>query len=219
MRGGGDLFAYRWVAGVGGTRDVLASSNSFAVIPGYTSDYAPYAPYNPTVLNQNLGGDAGYVNRTLAVGDRIYLDGSSGLPPGNYTLLPARYALLPGAFLVTPQSGTPPGSTQALAGGASLVAGYRFNDLNAARAGAPLASAFEVAPQAVVRARAEYDDSLANTFLRDSATARQRDRARRRGAAAADRLWPARAGCDTYDGDPRLRLRAGADRRSRRTRR
>lgn len=171
VRGGGDLFAYRWVSGVGGTRDILASSTSFAVIPGYQADYAPYAPFNPTTLNVNLNGDAGYVNATLAVGDRIYLGEGGGLPAGTYTLLPARYALLPGAFLVTPKSGTPPGAAVTQPDGATVVAGYRFNDLNAARANTPLASAFEIAPQTVVRQRAEYADSSANTFLAESATA------------------------------------------------
>ncbi len=171
LRGGGDLYAYRWVSGVGGTNDVLASSAGFAVIPGYQADYAPFAPFNPTALNTNLGGDAGYVNPTLAVGDRIYLNGVAGLPAGFYTLLPARYALLPGAFLVTPKAGVPPGGAQTLPDGSSVVAGYRFNDLNAARTVTPLASTFEIAPQSVVRARAEYDDSLANAFLSAGAMA------------------------------------------------
>ena len=171
LRGGGDLYAYRWVSGVGGTKDILASSASFAVIPGYQADYAPFAPFNPTSLNTNLGGDPGYVNAGLAVGDRVYLSGIAGLAAGNYTLLPARYALLPGAFLVTPKSGVPPGGAVAQPDGSSVVAGYRFNDLNAGRTGQPLAVAFEVAPQSVVLSRAEYDPSLANTFLSQSATA------------------------------------------------
>ncbi len=171
LRGGGDLFAYRFVTGVGGTKDILASTTSFAVIPGYQVDYAPFAPFNPTALNANFGGDPGYVNAGLAVGDRVYLSGVAGLPAGNYTLLPARYALLPGAYLVTPKSGVPPGGAVPQADGSSVVAGYRFNDLSAARTAAPVAAAFEVAPQSVVAARAEYDASLANTFLSGSATA------------------------------------------------
>ncbi len=171
LRGGGDLFAYRFVTGVGGTKDILASTSSFAVIPGYQADYAPFAPFNPTTLNTNLGGDAGYVNAGLAVGDRVYLSGVAGLPAGTYTLLPARYALLPGAFLVTPKSGVPPSGAVAQPDGSIVVAGYRFNDLSAARTAAPVAAAFEVAPQAVVNARAEYDASLANVFLGASATA------------------------------------------------
>ncbi|HVS52042.1 MAG TPA: filamentous hemagglutinin family protein [Opitutaceae bacterium] len=171
VRGGGDLYAYRWVSGVGGTKDILGSAASFAIVPGYQADYAPFASFNPTTLNENLNGDAGYANATLAVGDRIHLGGSSGLPAGDYTLLPARYALLPGAFLVTPRAGVPPASAATQPDGSAIVGGYRFNDLSAARTGAPVASAFEVAPPNVVRARAEYDDSRANTFLAASATA------------------------------------------------
>ena len=171
LRGGGDLFAYRWVNGVGGTKDILASATSFAVLPGYQAGYAPFAPYNPTTLNTNLGGDTGYVNAGLSVGDRISLGAGAGLPAGTYTLLPARYALLPGAFLVTPKIGVPPDAAAPQADGARVVAGYRFNDLTGARTATPLAAAFEVAPQSVVRARAQYDDSLATTFLKASATA------------------------------------------------
>ncbi len=171
LRGGGDLLAYRWVAGVGGSKDILAAAGSFAVLPNYQANYAPFAPFNPTTLNANLSGAAGYVNSGLGVGDRVYLGGSADLPAGNYTLLPARYALLPGAFLVTPKSGIPPSSAVAQADGASVVAGYRFNELNTARTAAPLAAAFEVAPQSVVRVRAQYDTSLANTFLKASASA------------------------------------------------
>ncbi len=169
VRGGGDLYAYQWVTGVGGTKDVLASSNSFAVIPGYDANYAPYAPFNPTTLNTNLNGDAGYVNSHLAVGDQVYLVASNGLAAGVYTLLPARYALLPGAFLVTPKAGVPPDGATAQPDGATLVAGYRFNGFDAARTVAPINAAFEVAPQSVVRQRAEYDDSSANTFLAQGA--------------------------------------------------
>ena len=170
LRGGGDLYAYRWVSGVGGTKDILSSTTSFAVIPGYGSNYAPYAPFNPTALNTNVGSDAGYVNPTLSAGDRIYLSGIEGLAAGTYTLLPARYALLPGAFLVTPKGGVPPSAAVSQPDGSSVISGYRLNDLAGTRSAPPLAAAYEVAPQSVVRARAEYDDSLANTFLSASAT-------------------------------------------------
>ncbi len=156
ISGGGDLYAYRFVAGTGGSTDILASSTAFAVLPGYQADYAPFDP--------------GYANASVAVGDRVFLNASTGLPAGIYTLLPARYALLPGAFLVTPQSGTP-AATAVRPDGSSLVAGYRFNDLNAARTGTPLFSDFEVAPAGVVQARAEYDGFSANSFLAQGALA------------------------------------------------
>ncbi len=169
LRGGGDLYAYRFVDGIGGTVDTLASSASFAVIPGYQADFAPYAPYNPSPLTPGLGSDPGYVNGNLSVGDKVYLGAGAGLPAGAYTLLPARYALLPGAFLVTPQPRTViPNGTVSRPDGSSLVSGYRFN---AGDAGRPLNAAFEVDPQAVVRSRAEYADSFATAYLGQAAAA------------------------------------------------
>lgn len=167
ISGSGDLMAYRWVSGAGGTKDILASSTSFAVIPGYQADYAPV---DKTV---DSTGATPYVNSTLKVGDKIYLDASSGLPAGYYTLLPARYALLSGAFLVTPKTGTPVSTAVTQPDGSVIVSGYRYNSLNSSRTLSPLYSSFEVASQSVIKARAEYDLSSANTFLSTSATAAQ----------------------------------------------
>lgn len=167
-RGGGDLYAYRWVQGNGGTRDVLNSTTSFAIIPGYAAEYAPYAPFNPSTLATSLGGDPGYVNSTLAAGDQIYLNGGSGFAAGTYTLLPARYALLPGAFLVTPKTGTP-GEAIVQPDKSSLVSGYRFNAANAGGDNT-LLSTWEVASSAVVRTRSQYEDYKATTFFTQVAT-------------------------------------------------
>lgn len=170
LRGGGDLFAYRWVQGNGGPSDILADQGSFAVIPGYQAGHAPYAPFNPLSGATNLikGAGAGYVNSSLKVGDRIYLAGSDSLDAGFYTLLPARYALLSGAVLVTPKSGLPVGSSEA-PDGASLVSGYRFNALNNTRQAPTLASLFEVASGAVLSRRAEYQPLYASRFLSQAA--------------------------------------------------
>ncbi|QIF05757.1 filamentous haemagglutinin family protein [Roseimicrobium sp. ORNL1] len=171
ISGGGDLFAYRYVPGNGGPTDILGSTGSFAVIPGYRSNFAPYAPFNSTNSDDNLaGGESGYVNDTLTVGDRVYLNSSPGLKAGVYTLLPARYALLPGAFLVTPTKGSPIG-TYTNADGSSYVAGYRFNDLNSDRVLSPKYSRFEVAPSSTFLQRAEYEGYVASTFLREGALA------------------------------------------------
>ncbi|WP_395749991.1 filamentous haemagglutinin family protein [Prosthecobacter sp.] len=171
LRGGGDLYAYRWVSGTGGTVDILDDSGAFAVLPGYDFNYAPFGAFNSTTSSVNLAsGVSGYSNSALSVGDRVYLNGGSGLQAGYYTLLPARYALLTGAFLVTPKTGEPLGSVLQ-PGGASLVSGYSYNALNSTRQQPLLYSSFEVAPSAVTRVRAEYDDFFANTFLHDRAVA------------------------------------------------
>jgi len=170
MKGGGDLYAYRWVEGNGGRNDVLDTDGVFAVIPGYGFDYAPYAQFNGSSAT-NLGGDTGYTNSTLRVGDQITLAGASGLAAGTYTLLPARYALLPGAYLVTPSGGSPAGTVKR-PDGSAIVSGYRANNLDPSRSGSTAISNFEVASSKVVRARSEYQDLLANTALREAAITR-----------------------------------------------
>ncbi|MHB1080669.1 MAG: filamentous hemagglutinin family protein [Prosthecobacter sp.] len=168
LSGGGDLYAYRWVSGNGGTIDVLDSSTGFAILPGYAANYAPFGAYNTTASSTTLGTDKGYTNSTLHVGDQIYLDASSGLAAGVYTLLPARYALLPGGFLVTPTNNAPTGS-QVQPSGSSYVNGYRFDGLNTNIPAAVLMSSFEVASGTVVRNAAQYQDYSGNSFLKSQA--------------------------------------------------
>lgn len=159
IRGGGDLLAYRWVNGLGGTDDLLASSGSFAILPGYGAKFAPHATFN-----DSLGSTAGYVNGSLRIGEQVRLDGGGGLPAGVYTLLPARYALLPGAYLLTPQSGTAVGSVPK-PDGSSVISGYRFNGLDGSLTLPSLSTRFELAPSTTITARAEYTKLLANSFL------------------------------------------------------
>lgn len=169
VAGGGELYAYRWVTGNGGTTDVLADEGSFAVIADYASQFAPFGAYNSSkTAATNLGTDAGYVNSTLHVGDQVYLGATPGLAAGVYTLLPARYALMSGGFLVTPSTAAPVG-TQKLPSGASQVNGYRIDGLNT-DAGVPaVMSRFEIASGAVVRTRAQYDEFTASSFLKSQA--------------------------------------------------
>ncbi len=212
ISGGGDLYAFRWVPGIGGSADILGTASaawgggteyqpgdlvsfggrtwsarvrhagqeptaslywtlvpeSYAVLPGYASNIAPYAPFNTGANSAALGGDPGYVSNTLRVGDSVYLDGSQGLAAGTYTLLPSRYALLPGAFLVTPTSSAPTGMV-ALPDGTTLTSGYRANGFNQPQELANLRSSFEVASSEVLRGRAQYDDILANSFMQEAA--------------------------------------------------
>ncbi len=170
LRGGGDLMAYRWVQGNGGTADILESSGSYAILPDYAANHAPYGAYNSLNTSTNLirAAGTGYVNNGLQAGDRIYLAGSKNLTAGFYTLLPARYALLSGAVLVTPKSGLTVGS-QEMPGNISIVSGYTFNDLNASRTLPTMATRFEVIGQGVINARSEFQKFSANTFLAERA--------------------------------------------------
>jgi filamentous hemagglutinin family protein len=124
LRGGGDVYAYEWVPGTGGTVDALGQNTAtglaatpglYAVLPSTRGQFAPYDPEETP-----LSG--------LSAGESIYLSGGGGLAAGVYPLLPARDALVPGAFLVQVQGtgyGTiVPGQPATLVDGTPVVAGY-----------------------------------------------------------------------------------------------
>ncbi|MDT7933698.1 MAG: filamentous hemagglutinin family protein [Sphingomonadaceae bacterium] len=136
LTGGGEVYAYEFIPGVGGSRDVLSRLNSdqfsgnggfqfadgrqvYAIVPGlstkalaafdpiYSADYA--ALYGPNV------------------GRSVALSGVNGLPDGSYTLLPARYALLPGGVRIVeqPEYGEGvAGLARTLPDGTQVVGGY-----------------------------------------------------------------------------------------------
>lgn len=198
ISGGGDLYAYRWIKGNGGTSDVLSSKTSFAVIPGYSSLYSPYAPFNTSSAAENLAGEPGYVNPNLKIGDQITLAASKGLPAGTYTLLPARYALLPGAWLITPKSGNA-GNTVRNPEGSWIVSGYRSNNLAGPLRGSTVIGRYEVASSDVVRARSQYQDLLAGKVLGEAALSR---------GFSVPRL-PGDAGYISFSSNTAMRLRGG----------
>ncbi len=170
ISGGGDLLAYRFISGNGGTSDILDSDTAFAIIPGYGFDYVPYAPFNPA--SPELSGTNGFSNSTLRTGDTITLAASENVPAGTYTLLPARYALLPGSFLVSPRSGNVVNSVS-LADGSSIVSGFRSNSLNPARSGNTAISNYEIASAEIVRTRSQFQDFSVDSFIRDAALSRE----------------------------------------------
>ena len=182
LRGGGDLYAYEFIPGAGGSADILADNGSYAIIPGYSAAYAPYAPYfntsynsleNATVLStarSNLGGDAGYTNPKLSIGSQVYLTGVGTLSSGYYTLLPARYANLPGAYLVTPQTGKAPGIPSIDVDGSYYTDGFAVNAFDAPSS-QPLISLYQVQPQSVVQSRADYASFYGSSTLLQGAIA------------------------------------------------
>lgn len=160
LSGGGDVLAYEFVPGPGGSSDILdpaVSPGSFAVVPSYA---LPYAPIDP-LESQGFSYEDG---------TRIVVAAGSALPAGEYTVLPPRYALLPGAFLLTERSDTLdalPGIRLPDSDGIPIVAG-RFA---AAGSGASDTrwQGFRVENGQQVRARAEYVESEGNTFFAQQA--------------------------------------------------
>lgn len=162
LSGGGDLFAYEFIQGPGGSTDFLdinapGYTEKFAVLPNLGNILTPYDPLE-------------FPSSGLNVGDSVYLAGGEGLSAGWYKLLPAHYALLPGAYLVTPRAGTQdmlPSQTFTDFAGVTIVAG---------RYGAPAAGiedarwqGFAVEPGSVARMYSEYVDYSANSFFADKA--------------------------------------------------
>ncbi len=239
LRGGGDLLAYRWVPGTGGSVDILGSAindwssgdeyssgdlvlynnqtwsarvdidpddfavvpkpsesrywtkvaESYAVIPGFDSEFAPYNEFNTGENSGSLEGDPGYYSAGLRVGEQIYLQAGSGLAEGYYTLLPRRYGVMPGAYLIIPSEGnladtsTVRSSLSPALGDSSFsfgttqreegsyyVSGYTFNSFNIAGETSQILSRFEVLPPDVLLGRAEYDLYTADSFIREAAT-------------------------------------------------
>jgi len=156
LSGGGDLQAYEFTVGPGGSRDILADNNTYAILPSYQSGFAP--------------GDAQEaVGFDRAAGDAVYLSGVPGLAAGVYTLLPAHYALLPGAYAVKLDTGIKdvmPGQAYSRQDGVRIAAGYvTDNRVNAPRDAGW--SGIEVLTRDQVRARSEFTLTRASDFFDD----------------------------------------------------
>jgi filamentous hemagglutinin family protein len=149
IAGGGDLYAWEFVPGPGGSHDVLATPGMYAVLPGYGSTAPPSG---------------------TAAGERVWLAGGGGLAAGWYTLLPARYAMLPGAFAVQ-TTGTPwagPVAAGAMApDGSILMQGKGGNALGGRQDS--VASAWRVMSGATLRQYTEYNEAFANDFFASDA--------------------------------------------------
>ena len=167
LRGGGDLYAYEWVPGPGGSRDFLSNlkdgkeSGYYAILPSLGSSYATYDTHY-------------YQGSNLRPGDSVYLSGVAGLAAGEYALLPARYALLPGAYLIKAETkfqDLSAGSTLQLRDGTPVSSGYftraDMGDIGRRTIG------FSVMGKDAIRSRAEYRDSFANVFFADRAIAKE----------------------------------------------
>ena len=161
IRGGGDMLAYEFIRGVGGTRDVLAndSSGQFAILPASSLQFAPYDSYEQ-------------VGFSYTPGDSVYLSGLSGVPAGKYAILPARYALLPGAYLVRPVDGyqdIAPGEAHSQLNGSTIVSGYFTQAGTDSRESRT--HGFAVYSRDQVSRLAQYDISTANDFFTAAASA------------------------------------------------
>jgi filamentous hemagglutinin family protein len=162
LSGSGDLYAWEFLPGPGGSVDALAPGvrpNLYAILPG-TGAFGPYDTRE-------------YRGSALQPGDSVRLGAVPGLlEAGEYALLPARYALLPGAVLVEVVTGARdlvPGQVTGLADGTPVVAGVRTI------AGTDIADSrtigVAVHPGSYARQLAEYRNSRGNDFFTRAAAA------------------------------------------------
>ncbi|MBV9994452.1 MAG: filamentous hemagglutinin family protein [Caulobacteraceae bacterium] len=173
LQGGGDVYAYEFISGPGGTRDVLnqlnpdrfSSTNGFqypdgrqiyAIVPGLSN--APVAAYDP-IYASNYAALYG----PSQAGLRVFLNGGPGLPAGWYTLLPAQYALLPGGMRVVQDTGAatpPPASGATLSDGTIVASGY-FG-VAGVNTRSPTLQVFDIQPQSVFRQESNIALTLGN---------------------------------------------------------
>ncbi|WP_306476329.1 filamentous haemagglutinin family protein [Methyloversatilis sp.] len=150
LSGGGDLQAWEWIAGSGGSRDILAApQDSYAIVPTLGSGYAAY--------DLSMWAEEG---NGLRIGEAVQvLASANGLAAGTYTLLPARYALLPGAFLISlspDDSSLAAGQAQANVDGSARVSVRSAQALGGVSTSTGKAFVAELLTSEQVRDRAEY---------------------------------------------------------------
>jgi filamentous hemagglutinin family protein len=164
LSGGGDLFAYEWVPGTGGTADRLAGSGNAANIPGL---YA-ILPSQPGVPAPHDPQESGAFGSTQTV----YLSGGAGVTAGYYALLPPRYALLPGARLIQlePSYVSPSGGQiGALGDGTPVIAGFLSSFGTTQFTGSTVYQGFAIYPGSYAQQLAAYTINPASVYFATAA--------------------------------------------------
>lgn len=174
-RGGGDLQAAEWIQGKGGSRDTLATTPSgqtvYALVPSSNDPVAAHDIHFTTARSLDGGQTVKAGDAYPLTGQQIYLDGSTGVPAGTYTLYPGHYATLPGALRVVDYGSNlgrniPSGTT--LPDGTVLVTGHYAQSVRpgAHSSGSEL---FAIQTGAVWKQYSEYSISSANSYFTDKA--------------------------------------------------
>ncbi len=171
LAGGGDIFAYEFIPGIGGSNDYLqfgspSYQDSFAVLPTLGSTYAAFDHFQ----SQSAQGQRYYAN-----GETVVLnDSANGLAAGEYAKLPAHYALLPGAYLVTPVSNTQDhGLTTATVDARPIVSG--FSQIAGTGKRDSRSGGFMIENGAQVGKQSEYQTYTGDAFFTAKAEAEEAD--------------------------------------------
>ncbi|MCA6120294.1 filamentous hemagglutinin family protein [Bradyrhizobium sp. WSM 1704] len=191
LSGGGDIYATEFVAGTGGTRNVLTTYQQdpatgavtptfadgrqvYALVPSYQ---APVAAYDPNfAYAPNFSGVSASANGTfpngIAPGQTVTIGAGSGIPAGTYTLLPGMYATLPEAYrVVQVASNVNPGTAKSTTSpdGSQYVLGTLGNSLTGARSSQT--AVFQLQSQAVWSQYSRIDITSGTSFFGKEAAA------------------------------------------------
>lgn len=193
LSGGGDLIASEFVAGTGGSRDVLSAAmisfaggqenlvsqypdgrDVYAILPGY----AGVAPFDPEFTRRDPDGElsgtpiaASESARAPLVGRAVFLSGVPGLAEGVYTLLPGAFATLPGAFRLVQdtragaQDAIGPIDNLPLPDGTLAIAGRYVDALSGARS--THSTTFLVQSREVWTQYSQYDFTSLNRYFNE----------------------------------------------------
>ncbi len=160
VSGGGDLYAYEFVPGTGGSADALAAGavpGLYAILPAARGQAAPYDPEESASPTQT---------------QTVYLSGGAGLAAGYYALLPARYGLEPGAALIQVEPSyvsASGGQIGALADGTPVIGGYLGFGTTGLHSGVTEYEGFAVYPGSYGQQLAAYTISSAASFFGNQA--------------------------------------------------
>jgi filamentous hemagglutinin family protein len=153
-RGGGDVAAWEFFSGVGGSKDYYETPGLYAILP----DYAP---------TRSLAFGGGASTGTAGGRQLVLKMAAGGLAAGRYTLLPARYAaIVPGAVLVSRSREQGRSVLQTPVerdDGSVLVTGY-LSEADSATMGAP-GERFVLEPAATYRAKTDVRITSISSLL------------------------------------------------------
>lgn len=162
---GGDIVAWQFNPGVGGTTDTYLRKGVFAVLPSYGFDFAPHDA-DIRARTQQVGTD-------LKVGDQVTITTVNNvLAAGTYTLLDARYGILPGAVLVSGSTldvNRPMPVAVQKDDGSVTVSGHRTATGTAQNGGNDQRLALVLEPEAAFRAKSDITVVSGNAFQRQRA--------------------------------------------------
>lgn len=201
LSGGGDIYATEFVAGNGGTRNVLTSSQQstspgatvttysstyadgrqvYALVPAYEASVAAYDPAfasstyysGVTVAAGSTSASSAVRPNAIAPGQTVTISGGNGIPAGTYVLLPGMYATLPGAYrVVQVASNVNPGTTRSATGLDGSQ--YVVGTLGNALTGASSSQSalFQLQSKSVWSKYSRIDITSGTTFFRNQAIA------------------------------------------------